>query len=201
MPVGVFFVAPKVVLKDTPTDYVMAYEDWKLTVGEVAAPFSRFGEVKVNLETDFPNRFARLAQVCLRSKTGEARLFDVEKTRLHKGQILLKLRGIDSINDAETLRNHKVQVRSNEAVPLQSNEFYIHDLIGCEVTLPEGRVLGRISNVLRGASNDVYVIGQGKDEILLPAIRDVVQSVDIAAKKIVVTPTPGLLPGDPVEEA
>lgn len=74
-------------------------------------------------------------------------------------------------------------------------------IIGCEVALPEGRILGKISNVLRGASHDVYVIGQGKDEILLPAIRDVVQSVDIALKKIVVTPTPGLLPGDAVEEA
>ncbi len=179
----------------------MAYEDWKLTVGEVAAPFSRFGEVKVNLETDFPNRFARLAQVCLRPKTGEARLFDVEKARLHKGQVLLKLRGIDSINDAETLRNYKVQVRSNEAVPLQTNEFYIHDLLGCEVALPDGQILGIITNVLRGSSNDVYVIGQGKDEILLPAIRDVVQSVNIVAKKIVVTPTPGLMPGDAVEEA
>jgi len=179
----------------------MAYEDWKLTVGEVAAPFSRFGEVKVNLETDFPNRFARLAQVCLRPKTGEARLFDVEKARLHKGQVLLKLRGIDSINDAETLRNYKVQVRSNEAVPLQTNEFYIHDLLGCEVALPDGQILGIITNVLRGNSNDVYVIGQGKDEILLPAIRDVVQSVNIVAKKIVVTPTPGLMPGDAVEEA
>ncbi len=172
----------------------MAYEDWKLTVGEVTAPFSRFGEVKVNLETDFPDRFARLKEVCLRPKTGEARLFDVEKARFHKGQILLKLRGIDSINDAETLRNWKVQVRSQDAVPLPNNEFYIHDLIGCEVTLVEGKVLGKITNILRSPSNDVYVIGQGKEEILLPAIRDVIQSVDIAAKRIVVTPTPGLLP-------
>ncbi len=178
----------------------MAYEDWKLTVGEVTAPFSRFGEVKVNLETDFPDRFARLKEVCLRPKAGEARLFDVEKARLHKGQILLKLRGIDSINDAETLRNWKVQVRSQDAVPLPKDEFYIHDLIDCEVVLPDGKVLGKITNILRGSTHDVYVIGQGKDEILLPAIRDVVQSVEIAAKKIVVTPTPGLLPGEDTVE-
>ena len=178
----------------------MAYEDWILTVGEVTSPFSRFGEVKVNLETDFPDRFARLKEVCLRPKTGEARLFDVEKARLHKGQILLKLRGIDSINDAETLRNWKVQVRSQDAVPLPNNEFYIHDLIGCEVVLADGKVLGKITNLLRGSNHDIYAVGQGKEEILLPAIRDVVQSVDIVAKRIVVTPTPGLLPGEEVVE-
>lgn len=174
----------------------MAYEEWTWTVGEVAAPFARFGEVKVNLETDFPDRFARLKEICLRPVSGLPRLYEVEKARLHKGQVLLKLRGIDSINDAETLRGCKVQIRRTDAVPLGKNEFYVPDLIGCVVVTPEGRELGAVSNVLRGSGNDVYVVGQGKNEILLPAIRDVIQSVDIEACRIVVTPTPGLLPGE-----
>jgi 16S rRNA processing protein RimM len=178
----------------------MAYDDWTWTVGEVTAPFARFGEVKVSLRTDFPDRFARLKEVCLRPTTGVTRLFEVEKSRLHKGQILLKLRGIDSINDAETLRGCLVQVRPQDAVPLGNNEFYVHDLLGCEVSLPDGTVLGELTNVLHSTGNDVYVIGRGKNEILLPAIREVVQSVDIDARRIVVTPTPGLMPGE-AEEA
>ena len=80
----------------------MPLTEWNLTIGEIVAPFSRFGEVKVRLETDFPDRFKRLAQVCVRRPSGDATLYEVESSRYHKGQILLKLRGIESIEDAET---------------------------------------------------------------------------------------------------
>ena len=177
----------------------MPYDEWSLTVGEVTAPFSRFGEVKVRLETDFPDRFARLETVCLRWPDGGARLYRVLSTRLHKGQVLLKLPGIESINDAETLRGALVQVRAEDAMPLGDNEFYVYDLLGCEVITADGRVLGPLTDVRRTPAHDVYVIGKGRDEIMLPAVRHVVQSVDTVARRIVVTPTPGLL-GD-AEEA
>ena len=186
-------------LRITVACLMTSHSDWNLTVGEVVAPFSRFGELKVRLETDFPDRFTHLKQVCLRRSDTQADLFDVESVRLHKGQVLLKLRGIASIDDAETLRNTLVQVRGTEAIALPANEFYVHDLIGCEVFTQEGRLLGPLTSVLRSGANDVYVIGTGKNEILLPAIRDVVQNVDTAARKIIVSPTPGLLPGEAEE--
>jgi 16S rRNA processing protein RimM len=171
--------------------------DWSLTIGEIVAPFGRVGEVKVRLETDFPDRFSRLSQVCLRWPNGLTRLFAVEKARLHKGQILLKLRGITDITEAETLRNALVQIRPEEAMPLPANEFYIHDVLGCEVVTPEARILGQVASVLRSGANDVFVIRQdGQPEILLPIIKEVVRSVDLAHRRIVVTPTPGLLPGE-----
>ena len=165
-----------------------------MTVGEIVSPFGRVGEVKVRLETDFPDRFARLKRVCLRWPSGTAKLVDIEAARLHKGQILLKVRGIESIDDAETLRNALVQIQPGDAVRLPANEYYIHDLIGCEVVTVQGRVLGPLTSVLASPANDVYAIGQGKSEILLPAIRDVVVEVDLAQRRIVVQPTPGLLP-------
>lgn len=174
-------------------------EQKSLTIGEITAPFSRFGEVKVRLETDFPERFARLSSVTLRFPSGETRLYDVEGARLHKGQVLLKLRGIASIDEAETLRNALVQIQPEQAVTLPANEFYIHDLLGCEVVTADGCVLGPLTSVLRSGANDVYVVGQGKGEILLPAVKDVVQEVDMQRRRIVVTPTPGLLPGEAEE--
>jgi 16S rRNA processing protein RimM len=179
---------------------VVSNEEWNLTIGEIVAPFGLAGDVKVRLETDFPERFARLKQVCLRWPTGKSRLFDVEAARLHKGQILLKLRGVATIDAAETLRNSFVQVRVQEAVPLPAGEFYIYDLIGCEVVTVEDRLLGTVTSVLRGGiANDVFVIGEGKNELLLPMVRDVVRDIDIVARRIVVSPTPGLLPGESEE--
>jgi 16S rRNA processing protein RimM len=172
----------------------MNHTEWNLTVGEIVAPFGLSGEMKVRLETDFPDRFARLKQVCIRRPDANGKLYEVTGARPHKGQILLRLQGVATIEDVEPLRNSLVQIQSSEAVRLPANEFYIYELIGCEVVTDSGRSLGCISDVLRGAANDVYVIGSGKQELLLPVIQDVVKFVDTSARKITVTPTPGLLP-------
>ena len=176
-------------------------EEFNLTIGEIVAPFSRFGEVKVRLDTDFPDRFSRLKQVCIRDKDGSAQMVNVETSRIHKGQALLKIKGINSINDAETLRNQFVQVRKEEAVQLPSNEFYIHDILGFAVHVLDGDVLGNLAQVLQGpvGGNDVYVVRGGTlGEVLLPVVRQVIRKVDIEAKRIWVTPMAGLLPGDEV---
>ncbi len=174
--------------------------EWDLTVGEIVAPFGLAGEMKVRLETDFPDRFSRLKQVCVRSLNGDGKLCTVTGTRQHKGQVLLKLLGITRIEEAEPLRNYLVQIRTAEAVELPENEFYIHSLIGCDVILEDGSKLGPLTSILRGIANDVYVVGSGKSEILLPVIKDVVKRVDLESRIIVVTPTPGLLPTDPADE-
>ncbi len=174
----------------------MSLEEWSLMVGEIVAPFGIKGEAKVRLSTDFPDRFARLRQVCLRLPDGTMRLWDVETARHHKEQVLLKLKGVNRIEDVELLRDAQVLIRAAEAVRLPANEYYIHDLIGCEVVTEAGRVLGPLTGVLRGdaKAHDVYVIGEGKSEIMLPAIREIVREVDLQTRRIVVVPTPGLLP-------
>lgn len=178
----------------------MPTTEWTMTIGEIVAPFSRFGEIKVRIETDTPERFLELEQVCIRTNSGKATLMEVETVRFHKGQALMKLRGVSSIDQAEQLRGSLVQVRQVDAVALSDNEFFVHDLIGCEVVTDSEHNLGRVTQVLHGRANDVYVVGRGKEEILLPAIQQVVQRVDIGAKRIIVSLIPGLLPNE-AEEA
>lgn len=178
----------------------MPTTEWTMTIGEIVAPFSRFGEIKVRIETDTPERFLELEQVCIRTHSGKATLMEVESVRFHKGQALMKLRGVSSIDQAEQLRGSLVQVRQEDAVALSDNEFFVHDLIGCEVVTDSERTLGRVTQVLHGRANDVYVVGRGKEEILLPAIQQVIQRVDIGAKRITVSLIPGLLPHE-AEEA
>ncbi len=178
----------------------MQLEEWSLTIGEIVAPFGLAGEMKVRLETDFPERFDHLRNVCVRRSPEQAEMYAVESARPHKGQILLRLRGVSTIEEAESLRNTFLQVRPQDAVRLPKNEYYIYDLIGCDVFTQDARPLGRLNSILRGGGNDVYVIGEGKTEILLPAIKEVIREVDLTRRRIVVTPTPGLLPGE-AEEA
>ena len=169
--------------------------EWNWTVGEVVGTFGIRGELKVRIESDFPDRFARLKRVCLRPKTGEPRLFAVEKTRLHKTQVLLKVEGVDRIEDAEAWRGALLQVKQEEAMPLPADSYYVKDLVGLEVVTKDGRVVGKIDRVLPNPGHDLWQVG----EALIPAVKQIVISVDQAAKRVIIDPPEGLLPGEEPE--
>jgi 16S rRNA processing protein RimM len=107
--------------------------------------------------------------------------------------VILKFKGIDNINDVEKYRRARLLVTRENAVPLEENEYFIADLIGLSVTTDEGEGLGTITDVLQTGANDVYVVTTpDKKEILVPAIRDCIQSVDLEKKEMRVHLLPGL---------
>src|SRR5438105_6262573 len=116
-------------------------DEWNWTIGEVVSTFGIKGEMKVRLETDFPERFQGLKQVCLRPPRGEPKLVQVEGTRLHKGQALLKVDGIPDLTAAERWRGAKVQIQRAQAVLLPPDSYYSADLVGFEVMTRDGRSL------------------------------------------------------------
>lgn len=174
----------------------ISLDDWSWTIGLVTTTFGRAGELKVRYETDFPERFRALNEVCLR-KPGAARLFKVEGVREHKEHALLKLEGVESISDAENWRNARVQVRREDAVPLPEGSYYVTDLIGMQVVTSAGRSLGKVENVLAYPAQDLLKIG----DVLIPAVKEFIVSVDTSAGRIVVSPPEGLLPGEEMEHA
>jgi 16S rRNA processing protein RimM len=169
--------------------------EWNWTVGEVVAAFGIRGEMKVRIESDFPDRFARLTKVCLRPRTGAARLFEVQTSRLHKGQALLKLEGVDRIEDVDVWRGAKVQIKREEAVALPQDAYYVSDLVGMEIVTKDGRTLGPLEKVLPYPGHDIWQAG----EALIPAVKQIVVSVDPAARKIVIDPPEGMLPDEAPE--
>lgn len=144
------------------------------------------------MESDFPDRFARLKTVCLRPRRGVAKLFQVNAARLHKGQVLMTLEGIGQIEDVEPWRGARVQVKKEEAVVLPPGEFYVADMIGMEVFLKDGRSLGKVDRVLPYPAQDLWQVG----EALIPAVKPIVVSVDAATRRIVIDPPAGMLPED-----
>lgn len=168
------------------------FADWAWTIGIVVAPFGLRGEMKVRMETDFPERFGRLKKVCLRLKGRPPETLFIQQARLHKGQVLLKAEGIDSIEDAETWRGALVQIKRDDAVPLEEGNYYIADLIGLDVVTADGKSLGKLDEVLTYPAQDLLRIG----DILIPAVKEFVVQVDLARGKIVVSPPEGLLPGE-----
>ncbi len=173
------------------------HDEWSWTIGVVVGPFGIRGEAKVRIETDFPDRFAKLKLVCVRDADGSARLLRVAGVRIHKGQALVKLEGVDRIEDVDGLRGSMLQVRREDLVELPSDSFYVSDIIGFTVSTEDGRELGVLEEVLKYPAHDLWRVG----EALIPASRPFVRQMDVEGRRIVVSLPPGLLPGDEPEDA
>lgn len=161
-----------------------------LTIATVLAPRGIRGELKVRIETDFPERFALLTRVYLGP---EHRPFDFEGFRQYKGHGLLKLKGCDDRTAAEGLRGMEVQIPLQEAMPLGPGEYYEYQIEGLAVWTEDGEHLGVVEEVLFTGSNAVYVTHGPRGEVLIPALKDVVLEVDLEAGRMVVRLPPGLL--------
>lgn len=157
----------------------------RLEIGQIVNTFGIKGEVKVTPFTDDIRRFDRLEKVYVKTKK-ESKQYQVENVKYHKNMVLLKLKTIDKIEDAEMLRNAFLEVDREDAVPLEEGTYFIADLIGLEVYTDEGKLLGKVEDIYNTGSNDIYVV---KDElgkqILLPGIEEVIKEVKLDDRIIV----------------
>lgn len=162
-----------------------------LQVGVITTTHGVRGEVKVFPTTDDPARFKKLKQVVL--DTGKEKIdLEIAGVRFFKNLVIVKFKGIDNINDVEKYRQKSLYVTRENAVKLKKNEYFIADLIGLQVISDEEENLGTLTDVLQTGANDVYVIGEGAEEILLPAIKDCVKEVNLEEGRMVVHLLPGL---------
>ncbi|MGE5507089.1 MAG: ribosome maturation factor RimM, partial [Chitinophagales bacterium] len=120
---------------------------------------------------------------------------EVEWAHLHGKFVLVKLKGVDSMEAAGRLRNQLLFVPREETAPLPEGHFYIFDLVGLEVFTEDGELLGEVKEVTENPANDLFVVaqvGSGR-EFLVPALKSVVQRIDLAEGKMVVRLLPGLI--------
>lgn len=164
-----------------------------LRVGVISNTHGIRGEVKVFPTTDDVNRFEKLKKVIL--DTGKEHInLEVTGVKFFKNLVILKFKGIDNINDIERYKGCDLLVTRENAVPLEENEYYIVDLIGCTVITDEGDTLGELVDVMTTGANDVYVVeGEEGKEILLPYTEECILNIDVEKKEIKVHVLPGLL--------
>ncbi len=166
-----------------------------LAVGKIVNTHGVRGELKVVPLTSDISRFDYLKLVWIADK-GERKEYYVEKVRYHKQFVLVTLTGIDTMDGAAEFKGCYLEVHRKFARPLDENEYFIADLIDCNV-YEEEVFLGKINDVLQTGGNDVYVVtGEKYGEILIPAIVSVVQNIDIERKKISVNLPEGLVEKD-----
>lgn len=179
-----------------------------MRIGVITQPHGIKGEVKVFPTTDSPERFREVKNVILRSEKGEIET-EVLRARLSKNMAIVHFACFQNPEDAAKFRKADVMIRREDAQPLEEGEYYIADLLGCRVfvdeesqcfipeksgiSLEEDGCIGTVKDVLQTGANDVYVVKNGKKEILLPVISDCIKKVDIEKGEILVHILPGLL--------
>ena len=166
-----------------------------LAVGQAAGAHGLRGEIKVTILTQEPERFGQLSRVWLGHDDQDPVAWTLEGYRLHHGRALLKLKGCDNRNMAESLRASLVLVPLEEAIPLEEDEYYEHQIVGLVVWTSSGERLGEIEEILYTGANEVYIVrgdAPGRKEILIPAIEEVVLEIDLAAGRMTIEPLEGL---------
>jgi 16S rRNA processing protein RimM len=162
------------------------FEDM-VAIGRVVKPQGRKGEVVVEPFSDRPDRFPSLRAIHVPGDGGAARAIEVDSCWPHKGRFVLKLRGIDSITDAETLRGLEVRIGEEELASLPRGSYYHHQLKGLTVVDEDGAALGTVHDILEtGGEAPVLSVRKLGAETLIPLAEAFVRDVDLAGGRIVV---------------
>ncbi|MBI2303850.1 MAG: 16S rRNA processing protein RimM [Chloroflexi bacterium] len=161
-----------------------------IIVGRVLSPWGVGGEVKVEVLTDFPERFDPGSQVYLLGKE-----YEVQKSRPGKNFVIVKLARVDSRDDAEALAGRYLEVPRDQLHSLPEGEYYPFQIQGLEVWTTQGECWGEVVEVLRGQGNDVLVLrpaNGGGRETLVPVIEEVIKEVDLERGRIIIEPLVGM---------
>ena len=164
-----------------------------VAVAKVIKPRGIKGEVTCDLLTDFPERFEDLESVTAVMPDGAGtRELKIEDHWFQQDRLVLKFADVDSMDDAETLRNAEICVGEDEAVELEEGEFFDWQLEGCEVVVADGETIGTVTELMRTGGTEILVV-LGEKEYLIPFAESICTQVDIDAKKIIIDPPEGLL--------
>ncbi len=163
-----------------------------VAVGQIMKPRGIRGEAFLLPLTDFPERFDNLDSARVEAPDGAFSVLDVAYVRSYGSRIAIKFQGMDTPEEVGQLRGHFILVPRNAVHPLPDDSFYVFEIQGLRVETASGTAVGQVVEVLSYPGNDVYVVDRNGEDVLIPAVREIV-SVDREAGKIVVQEIEGLL--------
>ena len=164
-----------------------------LLLGKVIRPHGLEGVMRIQSFDQPEHSFLKARTLFLKLGAEEIHAHSVLSVKPHKNIFLLKLKGLNSLEDAEKYRGAEILVKKEVLVREDSDEFFWYELIGLKVYLDTGQYIGSIRHILPTGSNDIYVIRDGESEVLIPAIHDVVKEIDLEKGRMIITPLEGLL--------
>jgi 16S rRNA processing protein RimM len=169
-----------------------------ITIARVRKVQGRIGEVFAELHTDFPDRFEQRRTLYAWQETGERRQLHLESYWPHKGGMVFKFEGVDSIEAAEKLLRAEIQIPAAERAELEEGAFYISELTGCAVIV-DALEIGRVVDVNFGAGTAPLLIVESESgqEFMVPFVESFIRELDLNAKRIEMQLPEGMLEPEP----
>lgn len=173
-----------------------------ITVGSIGGTIGVHGELKVVPQSDHPGRLRKLpGMMVFVMKDGVREAYQVKSADEHQSFWKLRLEGVGSKEQAQALTGGELQISERELLPLPEGSFYLFELIGMSAYTDTGELLGEVTEVLQPGANDVYVVRRPDgNEVLIPAIKQVVLKIDREQHRMLIRPLPGLLGEDESDE-
>jgi 16S rRNA processing protein RimM len=163
----------------------------RVTIGKISRMRGVKGELVVVPLTDDPQRFLDMEKITV-TKDEVCREFPVEKAKEFKGKVLLKLKEVESPEEAKELVGGFIEVEEDELVRLPQGSYFIFDIVGLEVVTTRGERIGTVKEVVSLPANDLYLV-EGKEKLYhIPAVKQVVKKIDLKEKKMIIEPMEGL---------
>jgi len=163
-----------------------------LLLGKVVRPHGLEGLLRVRSYARSEASFSEAGEVLLKSGSGSIHAYRVLSARPHKNIVLMKLEGVNSVGEAERLREAEILVKS-DFIHRKEGEYFWHELIGLRVFLDTGEHIGNITRIMPAGGNEIYVVGHGKKEIFIPAADEVVKEIDLGKGMMTISAMDGML--------
>ena len=165
--------------------------DHSVPLGEIVATHGLDGWLKLNPFNPDSSALSAGMEVCL-EKSGQQSLHQLQSSKPHKRQFLIKLRGVESIDAAQPLIGSTLLISDAALDPLEPGQYYHYQVIGFAVVDVNGAPVGTITGTLSTAGGELYVVRGADKEHLIPAVKEIIEKVDFDARKVIVNPPQGL---------
>jgi len=171
----------------------MSDQEELIPIGKIIGAHGIKGQMKLHSYSGNAETLSKTRSVTVKSPDGVLRDFVITSFKANSGKFIIGLQGFDNINLIEPFFGNEVCLKRGQLPKLKEDEYYWSDLIGLQVVTDDGTQLGIIADIFETGSSDIYVVRGGEREYLIPAIAEVIRTIDPAGGKVIITPLDGLL--------
>ena len=171
----------------------MNREETVVRIGEIVNTHGIHGKLRVRYHNEDKKGFLSYKSLLVRNPLGRLEPFEVTEARIHRRFIIVQVKGLSTLDQAERLVGGSLFVERTSLPELEEGEYYWTDLIGMDVTTTERELVGQIARIISTGANDVLVIATGGKELLIPATEEVIKEVDLVSGRMVIRLLEGLI--------
>jgi len=161
-------------------------------IGKVVKPHGVRGKIKIEYFGEDPSQFPPYPCVYIQDSSGQPKPFEILEVTPQLPRLILRLKGVEKIEETAALIGKEIFVRREDLPPLQEGEYYWFEILGMTVETETGKWIGTVKEIFPTGANDVYIVSGKRGEIFLPAIESVIQNIDRQRRVIQVVRMEGL---------